>query len=83
MFVDNALSQHEDAHNDDRGSSRHGSEKPMAADPECARCKRPIGPGWLYLTVQRRGQAEVSADGTVFIHVPGECPRPGEHAPPS
>ena len=55
----------------------------MAADPECARCKRPIGPGWLYLTAQRRGQAEVSADEAVFIHLPGECPRPGEHAPPS
>jgi hypothetical protein len=21
----------------------------MAADPQCARCKQPIGPGWLYL----------------------------------
>jgi len=55
----------------------------MAADPECARCKQPIGPGWLYLTAHRRGQAETSGDGAVFIHVPGECPRAGEHAPPS
>jgi len=55
----------------------------MAADPQCARCKQPIGPGWLYLVAHRRGQAETADDDAVFIHVPDECPRPGEHAPRS
>lgn len=55
----------------------------MVADPECARCKQPIGPGWLYLTAYRRGQASTPEDSTALIHVPGECPRPGEHVPRS
>ncbi len=55
----------------------------MAADPQCVRCKQPIEAGWLYVTAHRRGQAETSEDGAAFIHVPGECPKPGEHAPRS
>jgi hypothetical protein len=55
----------------------------MAADPECARCKQPIRPGWLYLIAHRRGQAEIAEDDSAFIHVPDECPRPGEHVPRS
>jgi hypothetical protein len=53
----------------------------MVADPQCARRKQPIGAGWLYLTAQRRGQAPTAQDGAVFIHVPDECPQPGEHVP--
>ena len=55
----------------------------MAADPECARCGQPIGPGWLYLFAHRRGQAETAQDDAVLIHVPDECPLPGEHVPKS
>ncbi|EUA04983.1 hypothetical protein C3469_08125 [Mycobacterium kansasii] len=55
----------------------------MVAHPQCARCKQPIEAGWLYITVHRRGQAATSEDSAVLIHVPGECPRPGEHVPPS
>jgi hypothetical protein len=56
----------------------------MAADPVCDRCHKNIRPGWLYLTAHRRGQAETAEDVAVTIHVPGECPRPGEeHVPPS
>ena len=53
----------------------------MATDPQCARCKQPIEPGWLYLVAHRRGQAETADDDAVLIHVPDECPRPGEHVP--
>jgi hypothetical protein len=60
---------------------REGCER-MVADPQCARCKQPIRSGWLYLTAYRRGQAETADDGAIFIHVPDECPRAGEHAPP-
>ncbi|WP_197503645.1 hypothetical protein [Mycobacterium sp. 852002-30065_SCH5024008] len=55
----------------------------MAADPQCARCKQAIGPGWLYLTAHRRGQAAPAEDDAVLIHLPDECPRAGEHVPPS
>lgn len=53
----------------------------MAADPQCTRCKQTIEPGWLYITAHRRGQAGIVDDGAVLIHVPGECPHPGEHVP--
>ena len=62
---------------------RPGKGEAMAADPACARCKQPIGPGWLYLIAHRRGQAATTDDDAVFIHVPDECPRPGEHVPRS
>ncbi len=55
----------------------------MVTHPHCVRCKQPIEAGWLYITACRRGQAATSEDGAVLIHVPGECPRPGEHVPPS
>jgi len=45
----------------------------MATDPQCARCKRPIRPGWLYLIAHRRGQAATTEDDAVLIHVPDEC----------
>ncbi|WP_083208460.1 hypothetical protein [Mycobacterium malmoense] len=60
-----------------------GREDAMAADPHCARCNQAIGPGWLYLTAHRRGQAAPADDDAVLIHLPDECPRPGEHVPPS
>ena len=62
---------------------RTGKGEAMAADPQCARCKQPIGPGWLYLVAHRRGQAATTEDDAVLIHVPDECPRPGEHVPRS
>ncbi|ORV48683.1 hypothetical protein AWC03_24775 [Mycobacterium europaeum] len=62
---------------------KSGREEAMVADPQCARCKQTIAPGWLYLTAHRRGQAEPAADDAVLIHVPDECPGPGEHVPPS
>ncbi|WP_197516899.1 MULTISPECIES: hypothetical protein [unclassified Mycobacterium] len=55
----------------------------MVVDPECARCKQPIGPGWLYLIAHRRGQSQVAEDDAVLIHLPDECPRLGEHVPRS
>jgi hypothetical protein len=55
----------------------------MVADPQCVRCKQPIGPGWLYVTAHRRGQGATAEDGAVFIQVPGECPQLGEHVPKS
>jgi hypothetical protein len=60
-----------------------GREDAMAADPQCARCKQAIGPGWLYLTAHRRGQAAPADDDAVLVHLPDECPRAGEHVPPS
>ena len=39
----------------------------MVADPQCARCKQPIGPGWLYLIAHRRGQAETAEDDAVLF----------------
>lgn len=65
--------------------AEHGQEgeHDMVADPQCARCDQPIGPGWLYMTAHRRGQAATAEDGAVVVHIPGECPRPGEHVPPS
>ena len=62
---------------------RPGKGEVMAADPECARCKQPIEPGWLYVIAHRRGQAATTEDDSVLIHLPDECPRPGEHVPRS
>ena len=55
----------------------------MVADPQCARYKQPIRSGWLYLTAHRRRHAATAEDSAEFIHVPDECPRPGEHVPRS
>lgn len=52
-------------------------------DAQCARCKQAIRPGWLYLTAFRRGHATTAEDSAVLIHVPGECPMPGERIPRS